>query len=256
MAGLADSLRDFAQSASNSIASNVSAPVDGIAWALRKAGVPVPANPMGGSDWMAQKGLTAPVQQGLAQTLGEAAGMAGPMVAAARAPQIAGGLLKMGENAATPQALNRQAGMALFDTSGLPNGGRDLIQTKAQDLAEKLKSKGFQVDLQHSGSAAGPSSYLKVFDPETGRYFDNVRLSGHSKGVFNSQGVRNVASDEELSGVIQSALDMRGLGKSSGLSFQQSLEETAKQLIAEGVKPRTAYSQAKQILERNGTPLP
>lgn len=54
-------LMDFLQSASNSAASNVSAPVDGLAWLLRKAGVPVPQNPLLGSDWMAEKGLTKPL---------------------------------------------------------------------------------------------------------------------------------------------------------------------------------------------------
>jgi hypothetical protein len=177
-----------------------------------------------------------------------------PMVVGAikAAPYVRRGAVRMAENAMAPSRLGKQAGMALFDTSGLPNRGRDLIQSKAQDLADKLKANGFQVDLQHSGSAAGPSSYLKVFDPETGRYFDNVRLSGHSKGVFNSQGVRNVATESELDGVLTEALAMRGLGKSSGVSFQESLDATAKQLISEGVKPRSAYNQARQILERNG----
>ena len=52
-------LLDFLQGASNSAASNVSAPVDGLAWLLRKAGLPIHSNPIGGSDWMAQKGFTA-----------------------------------------------------------------------------------------------------------------------------------------------------------------------------------------------------
>ena len=145
--------------------------------------------------------------------------------------------------------------MSIFDTQGLPNRGRDLIQSKAETLADQLKQNGFQVDLQHSGSAAGPSSYLRVYDPKTGRYFDNVRLSGHSKGVFNTQGVRNVASDEELEGVVKSALDMRGLGQASGFASQQGIEEIAQGLIAEGLKPRAAYSKARAQLERNGESL-
>lgn len=92
-------LRDFFQGASNSIASNVSAPVDGIAWLLRKAGVPVPPNPMGGSDWMTEKGLTQQPQNRTAGLLGEFAGMTAPMVAAAKAPQIAKGLLSLDDKA-------------------------------------------------------------------------------------------------------------------------------------------------------------
>jgi len=106
MAGLID----FLQSASNTAASNVSAPVDGIAWLLRKAGVPV-GTPIGGSDWMAQNGLTRPVQQSSASLAGETLGLLAPIVAAAKAPQIAGGLLQMGENAMAPRTLSKQAGV-------------------------------------------------------------------------------------------------------------------------------------------------
>lgn len=104
-------LLDFLQGASNSAASNVSAPVDGLAWLLRKAGLPIPDAPMGGSDWMAGKGLTAQPQNRNMGLLGEAIGGVAPMLAAAKAPQIARGLLQMGENAAIPQTLNRQAGV-------------------------------------------------------------------------------------------------------------------------------------------------
>lgn len=103
-------LLDFLQGASNAAASNVSAPVDGLAWLLRKAGVNVGDAPMGGSDWMRAKGLTAEPRNRLAGILGESLGGVAPMLAAARAPQIANGLLKMGENAMVPQALSKQAG--------------------------------------------------------------------------------------------------------------------------------------------------
>ena len=128
--GLLDQLGSFAQGASNSIAGGVSAPVDGIAWLLRKAGVPVPSNPVGGSDWMAQQGLTAAPKNHMAGLLGEGIGGALPSVAAARAPQIAGGLLQMGENAMARATMNSQAGAinvkALADQ--FPNVKFDLMQ--------------------------------------------------------------------------------------------------------------------------------
>jgi hypothetical protein len=89
-------LLDFLQGASNAAASNVSGPVDGLAWLLRKAGVDV-GTPVGGSDWMAQKGLTKPTK-GLTGLLGEAAGLSAPIVAAAKAPQIAAGLLNTADD--------------------------------------------------------------------------------------------------------------------------------------------------------------
>jgi hypothetical protein len=94
---LASLLRDFAQGASNSVASNVSVPVDAIAWLLRKGGVNVPPNPVMGSDWMAEKGLTREPQNKLAGFAGDMAGMVTPFAAAAKAPQIARGLLAAGE---------------------------------------------------------------------------------------------------------------------------------------------------------------
>ena len=81
MAGLLDAL----QGASNSVASNVSAPVDGLAWLLRKAGIPVGDAPIGGSDWMAQKGFTREPENRSMGLLGEALGGVAPMLMAAKA---------------------------------------------------------------------------------------------------------------------------------------------------------------------------
>lgn len=108
MAG--NNLLDFLQGASNSAASNVSAPVDGIAWLLRKAGLDI-QNPVGGSDWMHSKGLTAEPQNKLAGVLGESFGGVAPMLAASKANQLAKVLNQMGENAQMPTILNKQAGV-------------------------------------------------------------------------------------------------------------------------------------------------
>lgn len=111
---LAALLRDFAQGASNSAASTVSAPVDGIAWLLRKAGVPIPAEPVGGSDWMARQGLTAQPTNALAGAVGEFAGGVAPIVAAAKATQIANRLLQMQANAAAPSTLRNASQRGIF----------------------------------------------------------------------------------------------------------------------------------------------
>lgn len=272
--GMMAGLLDFLQSASNSAASNVSAPVDGLAWLLRKAGIDV-GEPVGGSDWMQRQGLTRPVKQGAASLAGETAGLLSPMLAAAKAPQIAKGLLSLDDHAmdmarqavenrmvgggllmsAAPESVNN-ARTAIFNLDGMPNRGRDLIQSKSSELAKRLESMGFKVDLQHSGSAAGPSSYLRIFDPETGRSIPKqIRFSGHSKGAFNSADVWNVASDSEFDAVVNVASEMRKKGKSQGLLFQESLETEARKLIDAGVKPRAAYVQARKILERTGLPI-
>lgn len=110
-----NALQQFLQSASNEAAGAVSAPVDMIAWALRKAGVPVPQNALMSSDWMKMNGLMADVPQTGASLAGQTFGLLSPVAAAAKAPQIAKGLLQAGDNLTAaktvlgPQA--RQRGM-------------------------------------------------------------------------------------------------------------------------------------------------
>jgi hypothetical protein len=109
-------LLDFFQGASNAAASNVSAPVDGLAWLLKQAGVDV-GTPMGGSDWMRQKGLTKEPQNKFAGLLGESVGGLTPIIAAAKAPQIAKGLLQGAENLAAPRTMNPQTGAIVWHGS-------------------------------------------------------------------------------------------------------------------------------------------
>ena len=105
-----DDFVSFLQGASNSAASNLSAPVDGINWLLGKAGLPVSKTPVGGSDWLRQAGFTAEPKNRNAGLLGEAVGGVMPIVAAAKAPQIAAGLNRVAANAAAPRALHPQTG--------------------------------------------------------------------------------------------------------------------------------------------------
>ena len=72
--------------ASNSAASTVAAPVDGI-----DLGTPIM-----GSGWMAQKGPTAQPQNHAAGLAGEAVGGVAPLLAAAKATNIIEGLLAIG----------------------------------------------------------------------------------------------------------------------------------------------------------------
>lgn len=71
---------DLAQSASNTIAETVTTPVDLAAWLLRKSGVPVPQNPVMGSDWAKQKGFMPQVDSGTPKLAGEALGLLAPLM--------------------------------------------------------------------------------------------------------------------------------------------------------------------------------
>jgi len=139
-------LLDFTQAASNAVAGNVSGPVDLLALALRKLGVPVPEDPIAGSAWMEKNGFTRPVQQGASQVLGETAGLLAPMALAAKAPQIASGLLQMGENAAIPRTLNTQAGATVWH--GSPH-----------KFAPTPKNPLGEFDAAHIGSGEGAQAY-------------------------------------------------------------------------------------------------
>lgn len=98
------SLLNILQAASNAVAGNVAGPVDLLAMGLRGVGVPVGDAPLGGTEWMRRRGLIRDVPQGASQVVGETLGLLGPIAAAAKAPQIAQGLLAVAGNAAAPRA--------------------------------------------------------------------------------------------------------------------------------------------------------
>ena len=114
-------LLDFIQGASNAAAGTVSGPVDLLSMGLLRMGVPLPPSPVGGSQWMREQGLIRDPQNRMAGLLGEAAGNILPIVAAAKAPQIANGLLQAGENLRAPNPMNAatrgQAGAIVYHGS-------------------------------------------------------------------------------------------------------------------------------------------
>jgi hypothetical protein len=169
-------LRDFGQSASNTVAETVSMPVDLIAAGLRYGGLPIPSDPVGGSEWMKKRGLTVDVDPGIAKTAGEAAGMIVPMVGAAKAPQIAAGMNQMARNAAIPATMNKQAGAIVwhgsphkfdkFDSSKIGTGegaqayGHGIYLAESPGVATGYRDKlsnavidGIPADLYNSSQA-------------------------------------------------------------------------------------------------------
>lgn len=142
------------------------------------------------------------------------------------------------------------ASMAIMDVSGLPNQGREAIRAMADNLSSALKQRGFSVDLRHSGSSAGPSSYLKIYDPETGRFFTkDIRISGHSKGPFESAGVIDIGNEQEFQQVLDAANQMRSMGVSKTMQKQRAIDELVQQKLNEGIKPKKAYQDALKEVE-------
>ena len=162
-------LQNTAQSASNMVAENVSAPVDGLAWLLKKAGVSVGDKPVMGSDWMRDKGLTIPVQEGASKVVGDTVGLLAPMgltKAGAQAMMEVGGKMK-----------NLPVGLSIKDVSAPQAEALRLAQQRAalpvekgglglpanNTAAERAKAMGFEDEWMHGS----PNPTIKSFDPST-----------------------------------------------------------------------------------------
>jgi len=161
-------------------------------------------------------------------------------------------------------------GPAVRMTKGLPVGAsiknvgknfptsitdRSEVKNVANDFASQFKQMGFDVTVDHSGSKAGASSYLRVSDPQTGRFLTKpIRISDHSKGARELDANINVLNPQEDFAKITSTLnDMRAKGDT--LVFKQ--DRYAQELIANGIKPKTAYQRARtEITEAQLSPAP
>jgi hypothetical protein len=140
------------------------------------------------------------------------------------------------------------AGPMGFAPAGTISGAtRDVIRSSADDLANQLNELGFQATVQHSGSRAGPSSYVQVYDPQTGRMFTSpVRFSGHGKGPREAAGVIEVQDPAtDIPKIVQDALQMRQQGPSEVFQRQAIVDD----LIAGGMKPKQAYKEADKIMQ-------
>jgi len=124
---------------------------------------------------------------------------------------------------------------------------RDDLRNLADSFADQIKNMGFDAKVEHSGSRVGASSYINVVDPVTGRYLVKpLRISDHSKGPKESQGVIDILNPQSDFEKIKSLLeDMR----SQGPSLVTKQEKYAQELISTGVKPSTAYQKARMDIK-------
>ena len=69
----------------------------------------------------------------------------------------------------------------------------------ADDLTALAKSMGLDAEVRHSGSNAGKSSYVSVFDPMTNRYIkSSFRISDHGTGPLRHQEHIHINSPADL----------------------------------------------------------
>jgi len=219
-AQLIKALRDTAQSASNAIAGSVSGPVDLITAALRAGGLNI-ERPIGGSEWMNEKGLTIPVEMGAPRIVGETLGIAGPAVVAAKAPQIASAINRGVQNLAAGGAPAMRGQMG-----GVYMGGprQEALETAQRNAAkpvsegglglppnntpmDRAKALGFADDVYHSSLGdvvafkphnlfaghQGVSGVSVTDSPEmASRYLDRYANYGWVNGVPNQPFSKNV----------------------------------------------------------------
>jgi len=205
--------KSFGQGASNAAASTVTGPVDMLAWLLRKGGVNVGEAPIGGEAWMRQKGLMATPENRLAGLLGEGAGLAAPIVAAAKAPEIAGGLLQMGRNLATPQTLNKQTGAIVWH--GSPHKF-DKFDASKIGTGEGAQAYGHGLYLAESPSVA------KSYADTLSQYHIGTRDGMKSGGDFADALVANAGDyPASLSSAIRSQANKVATDLAGGKTAEQ-----------------------------------
>jgi hypothetical protein len=203
-------LGSLLQGASNSAASTVTAPIDALSWLLRKGGLQID-NPIGGSDWARQQGLTAEPRDQTMGTIGEALSGVVPIFASAKAPQIARGLLQMGENALAPATNNRQLGAVVyhgsphkfdaFDASKIGTGegaqayGHGLYFAESPDVAKSYRDVLAGADKRFELGG-------RVVDPRMMDSFESNALQALAYGQTPKQALANY----EAQGVSDSAL--------------------------------------------------
>jgi len=134
---------------------------------------------------------------------------------------------------------------------------KDELRNLADLFAEEIRKLGFNAKVEHSGSKVGASSYINVADPETGRFLDKpLRISDHSKGPKESQGVINISDPQSDFEKIKSILENMRM---QGPSLVMRQEKYAQELISNGVKPSTAYQKARNevidVQKSNFSPL-
>lgn len=235
---MANGLLDFLQGASNAAAANVSAPVDGLTWLLNKLGADI-KTPVGGSDWMRERGLTAEPTNKLAGILGESVGGVLPMVTAAKAPQIAQGLLQAEKNLAAPRTLNPQTGAILwhgsphkfdaFDSSKIGTGEGAQAYGHGLYLAETPEVAGWYRTGGWGGTQHGKTQVLIDGKPYSATTLDSATPHNYAADAFDRFGDKKSAINWLIEG-----------GSPSEVAAAKILKKS-KTLENAGVNPGSLY---------------
>jgi hypothetical protein len=267
---LIKALRDTVQSASNTVASGVSAPVDLIAAGLRKVGMPIPQAPVGGSQWMENMGLTVPVEDGIPKLAGETLGMIVPMAATAKAPQIAAAANRGLENLAAPRTLNTpgfrgQRGAIVwhgspykFDVFDADKAGRGVDGTWFSDsksyatwIASHAKDKnGFLYKV----NADIKNPYIYDIMDEAKKYADAIRVDPPGSALEAQELLSGGMGWDRLVADILHEIKHKGHDALEIRNFNDAFHSNPNEVTTAFVVPNNKTDILK-ILERNGQPM-
>jgi hypothetical protein len=132
------------------------------------------------------------------------------------------------EQMAAMDAMRQRTENLAMGFSGVIQGvPKESIKNLAEEFAKKINDAGFLAKVEHSGSKLGPSSYINVSDPMTGRYLKYpIRISGHSKGPYQSQFVYDVTNiTDDLNQTLNVLNEMRSQGPALAIRQQKYAKE-------------------------------
>jgi len=102
----------------------------------------------------------------------------------------------------------------------------------AESVAQRLRELGATVDIQHSGSSFGPSSYISA-GFNNGYQLPRVRVSNHEKTGKEFGSYLSVASDESIGQLVQYAKKVASLPMSEAMELINESTDARKILLSE-----------------------
>ena len=126
---------------------------------------------------------------------------------------------------------------------------RQHIRNHAENFASEIEKKhGLKTSVEHSGSKAGPSSYVHISHPsDLVRLNDPFRFSTHGKGAFNNQFVRNIHTQEDIDKAHDFLKKIKPEWDIKAKEIQEKFEKNkpTKQYSEKKLKQKEEYEQKK-----------
>ena len=141
----------------------------------------------------------------------------------------------------------------ILEIEGTIDEKRKHIRSHAENFASEIEKKhGLKATVEHSGSAAGPSSYVHVSHPsDLLRLTDPYRFSTHGKGAFNNQFVKHIHTQEDIDKAHEFLKKIKPEWDTKSQEIQQKFEKNkpTKQYSEKKLKQKEEYERKKAELK-------